>query len=216
MENNYRTLADKARAHLVRISNNTQKLDQDLREPREFEFRVSVDIDRTSHGGHGRGYIGSVRKLFEVYYADAFIFPTRMVAENFIKKFQEILVNPAVQTTPNPLYQEPPPVQPRTTARDKQIEKCWTFTSSSNPDLFYQTLRYHDGSLACNCPGWVNKKGGARTCRHVRSVQLGTADREAESFRSYSETADYSNKPQPAKAKASATLIERAPRKLDL
>lgn len=62
------------------------------------------------------------------------------------------------------------------------ITKCWTFRSSKG-DRHYQTLLYADGSTSCDCPGWCKRIAAdrSRSCKHTRSVMLGTADQEAES-----------------------------------
>lgn len=49
----------------------------------------------------------------------------------------------------------------------------WTFTSQSSPDTVYETLRYSDGSVSCDCPGWTRR--AVRTCRHTRAVIAGDA-----------------------------------------
>ena len=63
------------------------------------------------------------------------------------------------------------------------ISKCWTFASSSGSGR-YQTLQYADGSTSCECPGWCRRVAadGSRSCKHTRSVLMGTADRECESM----------------------------------
>ena len=63
------------------------------------------------------------------------------------------------------------------------ICKCWTFASSSGTGR-YQTLLYADGSTSCDCPGWCRRVAadGSRSCKHTRSVLMGTADRECESM----------------------------------
>jgi hypothetical protein len=52
----------------------------------------------------------------------------------------------------------------------------WTFESSSS-NKTYETLKYDDGSLSCDCPGWCRRvsQDGSRTCKHVRAVQCGEA-----------------------------------------
>lgn len=52
---------------------------------------------------------------------------------------------------------------------------AWTFPSSSGKKT-YETLRYSDGSLSCDCPGWCRRVAddGSRTCRHTRSVETGS------------------------------------------
>ncbi len=59
------------------------------------------------------------------------------------------------------------------------IAKCWTFASSSGGGR-YQTLLYADGSTSCDCPGWCRRiaSDGSRSCKHTRSVLMGTADRD--------------------------------------
>ena len=59
------------------------------------------------------------------------------------------------------------------------IAKCWTFASSSGGGR-YQTLLYADGTTSCDCFGWCRRVAadGSRSCKHTRSVLMGTADRE--------------------------------------
>jgi hypothetical protein len=66
------------------------------------------------------------------------------------------------------------------------ISKCWTFASSSGRGR-YQTLLYADGSMSCDCPGWCRRiaSDGSRSCKHTRSVLMGTADRECEISHDY-------------------------------
>lgn len=46
------------------------------------------------------------------------------------------------------------------------------FESRSNPDKEpYEVKRDQYGELSCNCPGWVFKANGERTCRHVQEVE---------------------------------------------
>ena len=69
----------------------------------------------------------------------------------------------------------------------KPIQKVWTFNSDSNPDVEYQTLQYVDGSTSCNCAGWTRRvaQDGGRSCKHTRSVDLGTADRNCTASHDY-------------------------------
>ena len=59
------------------------------------------------------------------------------------------------------------------------IAKCWTFASSKGGGR-YQTLLYADGSTSCDCFGWCRRVAadGSRSCKHTRSVLMGSADRE--------------------------------------
>ncbi len=70
------------------------------------------------------------------------------------------------------------------------IARCWTFVSSKG-DRRYQTLLYTDGSTSCDCPGWCKRTAadGSRSCKHTRSVLMGTAGRECESSHDYQGTA---------------------------
>src|SRR5829696_4728504 len=63
----------------------------------------------------------------------------------------------------------------------KPIQRVWTFSSDSDPDREYQTLQYADGSTSCNCQGWTRRVAadGSRSCKHTRSVDMGTADRQS-------------------------------------
>lgn len=63
---------------------------------------------------------------------------------------------------------------------DKPIARMWVFASGSNPDKNHQTLQYTDGTISCACPGWCRRvtAEGYRSCRHTRSVDAGTADKE--------------------------------------
>lgn len=69
------------------------------------------------------------------------------------------------------------------------ILKVWTFTSESSPGKVYQTLLYDDQTTSCDCPAWKFRRkttaAGARTCKHVRFVDMGSADQHAESAVDY-------------------------------
>jgi bifunctional non-homologous end joining protein LigD len=69
----------------------------------------------------------------------------------------------------------------------KAIARVWKFSSSSNPDKSYETLQYEDGTTSCQCPGWTRRVAadGSRTCKHTRSVDMGTADTECTSSAAY-------------------------------
>lgn len=80
----------------------------------------------------------------------------------------------------------------------KPISQVWTFVSDSNPDVDYETLRYTDGSTSCNCRGWTQRvaANGTRSCKHTRSIDMGTADQQATATHSY-EPANHQPKNQP-------------------
>lgn len=81
------------------------------------------------------------------------------------------------------------------------IAKCWTFASSSGRG-HYQTLLYADGTTSCECPGWCRRVAadGSRSCKHTRSVLMGSADRECERMHDYQ---------VPAAAHVTATMPAR-------
>ena len=76
----------------------------------------------------------------------------------------------------------------------KPISQVWQFPSDSNPDKEYETLRYTDQSMSCNCPGWTRRVAadGTRSCKHTRAVDMGTADQQSNASHSYEAL-----KPQP-------------------
>ena len=81
----------------------------------------------------------------------------------------------------------------------KAIQKVWIFPSKSS-DKTYETLKYADGTISCNCMGWTRhiKMDGSRSCRHTRSVDLGRADIESTDRHSYT---DEIVEPKPVKTK---------------
>jgi hypothetical protein len=42
---------------------------------------------------------------------------------------------------------------------------------SHSSDKVHTVKRWDDNSLSCNCPGWVFKRGGNRSCRHTEYVE---------------------------------------------
>ena len=87
----------------------------------------------------------------------------------------------------------------------KTISQVWTFHSDSNPDINYETLRYTDQSMSCNCPGWTRRVAadGSRSCKHTRSIDMGTADQQSTASHSYPPI-----KPQPLHNQAQIHSIE--------
>ena len=85
------------------------------------------------------------------------------------------------------------------------INQVWRFTSESNPDKEYETLRYTDGSTSCNCPGWTRRitTDGSRSCKHTRSVDLGRADQLCSATHHYEPT-----NPQPITNHAHSKNLE--------
>ena len=72
----------------------------------------------------------------------------------------------------------------------KQINRVWTFVSDSNPNIEYETLQYSDGTTSCNCMGWTRRVAvdGSRSCKHLRAVDMGTADRTCKATHNYATT----------------------------
>lgn len=81
---------------------------------------------------------------------------------------------------------------------NKPIRQVWTFSSDSNPDLEYQTLQYSDGSTSCNCMGWTRRVAadGSRSCKHTRSVDMGTAGRHCTATNNYEKSQPSTNHEQ--------------------
>lgn len=53
----------------------------------------------------------------------------------------------------------------------------WAFNSSkpraSGSIIHYEVRMNEDGSISCDCPGWIfAKKGAARGCKHTRQIEL--------------------------------------------
>lgn len=47
--------------------------------------------------------------------------------------------------------------------------KVDTFTHKGSRPQPYKVVKWNDGSLTCDCPGWVYKKADKpRDCKHVR------------------------------------------------
>jgi hypothetical protein len=81
---------------------------------------------------------------------------------------------------------------------NKPIQRVWTFNSDSDPDREYQTLQYRDGSTSCNCAGWTRRvaQDGSRSCKHTRSVDMGTADRQCTATHEYGTAPPQTHQPR--------------------
>ena len=90
----------------------------------------------------------------------------------------------------------------------KPISQVWTFTSDSNAEIIYETLRYTDGSTSCNCPGWTRRiaADGSRSCKHTRAVDMRRADSICSATHSYEPV---NHKPQPQHNHAQSKIIEK-------
>jgi hypothetical protein len=68
----------------------------------------------------------------------------------------------------------------------KEVAKIYAMPSSSGSKT-YQTVQYVDGSTSCDCMGWTRRvqPDGSRTCKHIRFVDMGIADREAVSSQNF-------------------------------
>ena len=80
----------------------------------------------------------------------------------------------------------------------KIISRVWTFQSDSNPNVSYETLQYADGTTSCNCMGWTRRVSldGSRSCKHVRSVDMGTADNLCTATHDYRSHDNHQPQPQ--------------------
>ncbi|MGH7969838.1 MAG: hypothetical protein ACREIC_14030 [Limisphaerales bacterium] len=89
---------------------------------------------------------------------------------------------------------------------NKLITHVWTFASSSNPNIEYETLQYADGTTSCACPGWTRRVApdGSRSCRHTRLVDMGTADSHCRVTHSY--------EPQTKETAAAKSQITQLPK----
>lgn len=57
-----------------------------------------------------------------------------------------------------------------TSPHPPRVIAAWAFASSHGTTT-YETLLYADGTLSCNCPGWINKRPGRpRGCRHTKDL----------------------------------------------
>jgi hypothetical protein len=55
--------------------------------------------------------------------------------------------------------------------RGREVVAAWA-TPSTHGAALYETVLYADGSLSCNCPGWVYPRNGRpRACRHTRAYE---------------------------------------------
>jgi hypothetical protein len=55
--------------------------------------------------------------------------------------------------------------------RGRRVVAAWA-TASTHGAALYETVLYADGSLSCNCPGWVYPRNGrTRACRHTRTYE---------------------------------------------
>lgn len=70
---------------------------------------------------------------------------------------------------------------------DKRVVKVWTFRGNLRGSVQdrYETIRYADGTLSCDCRGWCRcaDEDGNRTCKHTRMVEQGVADKRAMTVR---------------------------------
>lgn len=81
------------------------------------------------------------------------------------------------------------------------LAAVYLFESSTSQGKSYQTLLYVDGTTSCDCPGWRFKRAAVRTCKHVRLVEMGQADKHAKECKVYKPLAA-----QPARVVATRTL----------
>jgi len=93
---------------------------------------------------------------------------------------------------------------------NKKITRVWTFASDSNPNIEYETLQYADGTTSCNCKGWTRRVApdGSRSCKHTRSVDMGTADRQCKATHSYEPQTPQTQQPQEPTSNAKHQILQ--------
>ncbi len=69
----------------------------------------------------------------------------------------------------------------------KQITGSGPLCPTPIQNVEYQILQHADGSTSCDCLGWCRRVAadGSRSCKHVRAVDMGTADRTCKATHSY-------------------------------
>jgi hypothetical protein len=65
----------------------------------------------------------------------------------------------------------PSRIDAETAMNPKRYTLVATVRSKSRPGKMYEIKRDEDGNLSCNCPMWVFKKGGKRSCKHVQAME---------------------------------------------
>ena len=53
------------------------------------------------------------------------------------------------------------------------VNKVWAFPSSHGATV-YEAIMREDGTISCDCPGWVYRR--ERECKHTRMIAEGRAD----------------------------------------
>jgi len=65
----------------------------------------------------------------------------------------------------------PSRIDAETAMNPKRYTLVATVRSKSRPGKMYEIKIDENGILSCNCPVWLYKKGGARSCRHVKAME---------------------------------------------
>jgi len=60
----------------------------------------------------------------------------------------------------------------------KIIIQTAKFQSKSNPQKYYETRLYEDGTMSCNCPAWTLRTypDGSRFCKHLIGAGFASPD----------------------------------------
>lgn len=89
----------------------------------------------------------------------------------------------------------------------KEQAKVWEFGSSSSSKI-YQTIKYTDGYVSCNCPGWTRR--AVRECKHTNMVHMGSADNQCINMKDLMQA---KANPQPVKAPTPVQKVKKLPAK---
>lgn len=52
----------------------------------------------------------------------------------------------------------------------KTYKEVARFESRSRPGKFYTVKVDEKGNLSCNCPAWIYKTNGERSCKHTEQI----------------------------------------------
>lgn len=47
----------------------------------------------------------------------------------------------------------------------------WIVNSRTRPGVSYTVTLRKDGSIGCNCPKWIFKKGKKEDCHHIKAIK---------------------------------------------
>lgn len=102
-------------------------------------------------------------------------------------------------------------------AMKKAIKQQYVYQSASNPEVYYTTLLYEDGSTSCNCNGWTRRVAddGSRVCKHTREVEQKQRQAQRPAQRSPAPRIPPAQKPVQKQPKTSV-ILQKPKRMFDL